>query len=102
MRDTSLFLLASALLGIVFFLILESVLDSPKEKALKRELNDVLLTYEQLNDRVDELSLVMGDMERRDDEVYRVVFESEPVADELRLSSIGGAAERYEAIRGPY
>jgi murein DD-endopeptidase MepM/ murein hydrolase activator NlpD len=100
LRDTSLFLLASALLGIVFFFVLESVLDSPKEKALKRELNEVLLTYEQLNDRIDELSLVMGDMEQRDDEVYRVVFESEPLADELRLSSIGGAAERYEAIRG--
>ena len=100
LRDTSLFFLASALLGIVFYLILENVLDSPKEKALKRELNEVLLTYEQLSDRVEELSLVMGDMERRDDEVYRVVFESEPISTEVRLASIGGAAERYEAIRG--
>ena len=58
LRDTSLFFLASALLGIVFYLILENVLDSPKEKALKRELNEVLLTYEQLSDRVEELSQI--------------------------------------------
>ena len=45
LRDTSLFLLASVLLGILFYLVLENVLDSPKEKALKRELNEVLLTY---------------------------------------------------------
>ncbi|HAB31006.1 MAG TPA: peptidase M23 [Cryomorphaceae bacterium] len=100
LRDTSLFLLASFLLGIGFFFLLQSILDSPKEKALKRELSEVLLTYEQLNDRVDALSFVMEDMERRDDEVYRVVFESEPLEDELRLSSIGGASDRYAAIRG--
>jgi len=100
LRDTGVFLLASVLLGIIFYFVLESVLDSPKEKALKRELNEVLLSYDQLNNRIDELSLVMSDMEQRDNEVYRVVFESEPVSDELRFSSIGGSAERYETIRG--
>lgn len=84
-RDTSLFLLASALLGILFFFVIQLILDSPKEKALKRELSEVLLTYEQLDKRLDELFVVMENMEQRDDEIYRVVFESEPPPGELRL-----------------
>ena len=45
LRDTSLFLLASALLGVLFFFVIQLVIDSPKEKSLKRELDEVLLTY---------------------------------------------------------
>tara|TARA_B110000003_G_C16624160_1_gene524256 strand:+ start:600 stop:1625 length:1026 start_codon:yes stop_codon:yes gene_type:complete len=98
-RDTSLFLLASALLGILFFFVIQLILDSPKEKALKRELSEVLLTYEQLDKRLDELFVVMENMEQRDDEIYRVVFESEPPPGELRLSGIAGGALRYHNIR---
>jgi murein DD-endopeptidase MepM/ murein hydrolase activator NlpD len=100
LRDTSLFLLASALLGIVFFFVLESFFDSPKEKELKHELFETALTFEVLNERIDDLSIVLQDIESRDDEVYRVIFESEPISQEHRYSGIKGAQTRYEAIRG--
>ena len=76
LRDTSLFLLASGLLGVLFFFVIQLVIDSPKEKSLKRELDEVLLTYEQLDERLNKLMLVVGNMEKRDDEIYRVIFES--------------------------
>ena len=98
-RDTSLFLMASALLGILFFFFIRLILDSPEEKALKRELSEVLLTYEGLDKRLDALMIVMENMEQRDDEIYRVVFESEPPPGELRLSGLSGGAERYQGIR---
>ena len=99
LRDTSLFLLASALLGVLFFFVIQLVIDSPKEKSLKRELDEVLLTYEQLDERLNKLMLVVGDMEKRDDEIYRVIFESEPPPAEIRLSGLAGGALRYESIR---
>ena len=98
-RDTSLFLLASFLLGILFFFILGSFLESPKEKALSRELNEVLLNYNDLNAQIEELSAVMSDLESRDNEVYRVVFESEPVSDEIRFSGLRGSSQRFEDFR---
>jgi murein DD-endopeptidase MepM/ murein hydrolase activator NlpD len=99
LRDTSLFLLASALLGVLFFFVIQLVIDSPKEKSLKRELDEVLLTYEQLDERLNKLMLVVGNMEKRDDEIYRVIFESEPPPAEIRLSGLAGGALRYESIR---
>ena len=99
LRDTSLFLLASGLLGVLFFFVIQLVIDSPKEKSLKRELDEVLLTYEQLDERLNKLMLVVGDMEKRDDEIYRVIFESEPPPAEIRLSGLTGGAFRYESIQ---
>ena len=99
LRDTSLFLLASALLGVLFFFVIQLVIDSPKEKSLKRELDEVLLTYEQLDERLNKLMLVVGSMEKRDDEIYRVIFESEPPPAEIRLSGLAGGALRYESIQ---
>jgi murein DD-endopeptidase MepM/ murein hydrolase activator NlpD len=99
LRDTSLFLLASALLGVLFFFVIQLVIDSPKEKSLKRELDEVLLTYEQLDERLNKLMLVLGNMEKRDDEIYRVIFESEPPPAEIRLSGLAGGALRYESIQ---
>ncbi|MAB84710.1 MAG: peptidase M23 [Cryomorphaceae bacterium] len=99
LRDTSLFLLASSLLGVLFFFVIQLVIDSPKEKSLKRELDEVLLTYEQLDERLNKLMLVLGNMEKRDDEIYRVIFESEPPPAEIRLSGLAGGALRYESIR---
>ena len=99
LRDTSLFLLASGLLGVLFFFVIQLVIDSPKEKSLKRELDEVLLTYEQLDERLNKLMLVLGNMEKRDDEIYRVIFESEPPPAEIRLSGLAGGSLRYESIR---
>ena len=99
LRDTSLFLLASSLLGVLFFFVIQLVIDSPKEKSLKRELDEVLLTYEQLDERLNKLMLVLGNMEKRDDEIYRVIFESEPPPAEIRLSGLAGGSLRYESIR---
>ncbi len=99
LRDTTLFLLASGLLGVLFFFVIQLVIDSPKEKSLKRELDEVLLTYEQLDERLNKLMLVLGNMEKRDDEIYRVIFESEPPPAEIRLSGLAGGSLRYESIR---
>lgn len=43
--------------------------------------------------------LVVGNMEKRDDEIYRVIFESEPPPAEIRLSGLAGGALRYESIQ---
>ena len=99
LRDTTLFLLASGLLGVLFFFVIQLVIDSPKEKSLKRELDEVLLTYEQLDERLNKLMLVLGNMEKRDNEIYRVIFESEPPPAEIRLSGLAGGSLRYESIR---
>jgi len=83
---------------IVVFLAFEFV-DSPQEKAMRREIEQFKMQYKILNDRMEQYERVMADMQERDDNVYRVIFESEPVASSLRKAGYGGV-DRYAKLDG--
>ncbi|NNC83110.1 MAG: M23 family metallopeptidase [Flavobacteriales bacterium] len=84
--------------GIILF-VAYTYFDSPKEIALKRENQQLMDQYRQLNARLDKLTAVMSDMEHRDDNIYRVIFEAEPIDKNKRLSGIGGV-NRYRHLEG--
>ena len=84
----------------VFFLfVFYLFFDSPKEKRLKRENEQLKLNYTLLNNRLEDLSKVMANLEERDDNIYRVVFEAEPIPKTIRRAGFGGS-NRYEALEG--
>jgi len=89
--------------GLVFataFLVLFfTFFDSPKEKQLKRENEQLQLQYSLLNNRLDQMADVMDNIQERDDNVYRVIFEAEPIPDNIRKAGFGGA-NRYENLSG--
>ena len=100
LRDTSLFLLGSMLMGLIFFFGIQYFVDSPEEKALKRQLEISEETYRELEEQIQELGAVAAELERRDNEVYRVILESEPPASWVRQGGLPLDADRYEKIRG--
>jgi murein DD-endopeptidase MepM/ murein hydrolase activator NlpD len=65
-------------------------LDSPKEKQLERENKQLQFQYELLNKRIDLLSSVLDDIQRRDDDIYRIIFEAEPIPANIRKAGFGG------------
>jgi murein DD-endopeptidase MepM/ murein hydrolase activator NlpD len=73
--------------------------DSPKEKAIKRELSQMQFQYEVLNDRLDQIVEVMDELQDRDDNIYRVIFEAEPIPDPVRKAGYGGV-DRYAKLDG--
>ena len=73
--------------------------DSPKEKMLKREISQMKFQYEVLNDKLDELVTVMDDIQDRDDNIYRVIFEAEPIPSPVRKAGYGGT-DRYSELDG--
>lgn len=83
--------------GVVF--VAYSFFDSPKEKMLKRELSQMKFQYEILNDKLDHVTAVMEDIQDRDDNIYRVIFEAEPIPSSVRKAGYGGA-DRYARIEG--
>lgn len=99
LRNTGAFTLAIMLLAFVFFILADNLIDSPKEKRLKRELANMELQFELMNSKLNRVVEVVNDIERRDDEVYRVLLEAEPIPDEVRNSGFGGA-NRYEYLEG--
>ena len=74
-------------------------LDSPKEKQLKRENEVISLQYELLNNRMNEVSEVLNDIEERDNNIYRTIFEAEPIPASIRQAGFGGV-DRYKELQG--
>ncbi len=89
----SLFL--AGLYGFVFAFIF----DSPKEKALKREIEQLTLQYDLMNREMENVEKVLGHLEETDDNLYRTIFEAEPVPASYRQGGIGGV-NRYAELEG--
>ncbi|MEG0795570.1 MAG: M23 family metallopeptidase [Odoribacter sp.] len=91
-------LFSSLSLGIVIFLFVSFIIDSPKEKTLKREKEEILAQYHLLNNELERLDEVLKNLETRDDNIYRVVFESEPIDESIRRAGSGGV-NKYESLK---
>src|SRR6218665_234116 len=74
-------------------------LDSPKEKQLQREIAELTLQYEILNSRMTEVTEVLDDIQERDNNVYRTIFEAEPIPASIRQAGFGGV-DRYKELQG--
>ena len=88
----------SLLVAFVAFMIAITYIDSPKEKKLKGEHTKLLAEYSALNKRIDDMEMVLKDIENRDDNIYRTIFEAEPIPGEVRQSGIGGSYGRYKHL----
>ncbi len=101
--DKAKVLLRIILAGMVFSVIVLSIgytfFDSPKEKILRRELEQYQFQYQVLNDRMEILASVLDDIRERDDHIYRVIFEAEPIPKTVREAAYGGV-DRYSQYQG--
>ena len=98
MRYVLIFLSVS---GLTFLLavLLFTFFKSPKEKMQARELEYMKLQYEILNDRLDNMEVLMTDMEQRDNNLYRMMFEADPIPSSVRRSGFSDA-DRYAGLYG--
>ncbi len=93
------FLLTGLVFGSAFFFLAYTYIDSPKEKEIKRENKKLQMKYDFLNKKLDEVAAVLSDIEKRDDNIYRVIFEAEPIAGNIRKAGFGGI-NRYKDLEG--
>jgi murein DD-endopeptidase MepM/ murein hydrolase activator NlpD len=93
------YFVASLLLAGIYGFIFAFIFDSPKEKALKREIAQLTLQYELMNREMENVEKVLTHLQETDDNLYRTIFESEPVAASVREGGIGGV-NRYEEMEG--
>lgn len=102
-KEKTLKVLSFLATGIVFatitIILAYTYLDSPKEKRYVREIENLQLQYEILNNRLGHMSAVLEEMAARDDNIYRVIFEAEPIPSEVRDAGFGGS-DRYEKLSG--
>lgn len=82
------YIAASIVTGILIFAITFRYIDSPKEKLLRQQNDDLKQNYQVMNERIKQLQLQMDEIANRDNYVYRSIFESNPIPDSARVKEM--------------
>ena len=90
---------ATLIIAVIYNLIFIVFFDTPKEKGLIRENQQLATQYKILNNRFDLVEKTLEDLQKRDDNIYRVIFEAEPIPPSVRSAGFGGT-NRYIDLQG--
>lgn len=96
---TLLFLITTLAFSIGIVMLSYTLFESPKERILKSEVSQYELQYQIMNDRLNKLQGLVDEMADRDDNIYRIIFEAEPIPKTVRQAGYGGV-DRYIKLEG--
>jgi murein DD-endopeptidase MepM/ murein hydrolase activator NlpD len=89
----------SVIIAVIYWIIFAAFFDSPKEKALEREVQQLTIQYDLINREMGNIENVLDDLQKTDDNLYRTIFEAEPIPVTLREGGVGGV-NRYKSLEG--
>jgi murein DD-endopeptidase MepM/ murein hydrolase activator NlpD len=93
------FLIGSITIAVVLNFLFGLFFDTPKEKALKREIEQMSLQYDLIHREMGNLEKVIEHLQETDDNLYRTIFGAEPVLATQRQAGIGGVS-RFSELEG--
>lgn len=85
-------IVAVGIVGSIFYFY-----ESPKEAMQRRENQSLRIKYEILEQEVDSLSIWLSALQERDDNIYRVIMEADPLPSSIRKAGTGGS-NRYKKM----
>jgi len=94
-----LFIITATASAFVIIFISYTFFESPKERVLKSEVSQFELQYQIMNDRLNTMQNLVDEMSDRDDNIYRIIFEAEPIPKSVRQAGYGGV-NRYMRLEG--
>ena len=97
----SLFLISSVIIGafITVLLLNTDFIDTPKEIVQAREIDNYELQLKVLNKKLEQVESTLANIEKRDNNLYRVYFEASPIPEDQRRAGFGGV-NRYDYLEG--
>ncbi|BFP41757.1 M23 family metallopeptidase [Flavobacteriaceae bacterium GF1] len=100
-RNIALFVLGASLFGFLglIFLLNTNLVNTPKELSLQREVQNYELQFEILDRKMQQIEEVLANIEDRDNNIYRLYFEANPIPEEQRRAGFGGV-NRYKSLEG--
>ena len=87
------------LIAFIGFIGFSQIIESPTQRAQKRELENLKFHYELLSKRIEESSGILNQLQDRDNNIYRSYFEANPIPEEQRKAGFGGV-NRYKNLDG--
>ncbi len=100
-RNIALFFVGSCLFGLLLLVLLlnTSFINTPRELSLSREVKNYELQFELLDRKMQQIEEVLANIEDRDNNIYRLYFEANPIPEEQRRAGFGGIY-RYRSLEG--
>ncbi len=92
------FFSVSVMMGIAFNLFFTAHFATPKEQNLQHKNESLHFKYKMLDRKLTHVNQVLNNIEQRDDNLYRPIFELEPIPNQFREAGVGGV-NRYEELR---
>jgi murein DD-endopeptidase MepM/ murein hydrolase activator NlpD len=96
-RQLLIHLFSGVSLGAVFFFIFVTFVDSPEERQLEQEKSRLYTQYKVLERGMDDLQDVITDLQLRDDNLYRVIFQADPIPYSVRKATAANS-EYYDQL----
>ncbi|MGL4292117.1 MAG: M23 family metallopeptidase [Bacteroidales bacterium] len=90
-------LVTGIVIGAGVFVLLVRLFGSPTERQMAKDQALLLKQYDVLSRRLDEALLVLDDIRQRDDNLYRVILQGEPIASQTRKAAFENS-KRYEEL----
>ena len=97
LKNILIYLGASMFTAVIMIVIFNIFFDSPKEKRLKREISNLITQYNLIDNQLSDIDIVLKDMQERDDNIYRIIFEADPIPTSIRTAGFGGV-NRYRNL----
>ena len=88
----------SLVLAVVILFISSTYFESPQVSMLKKENSELLMYYNDMQKDIAQMESMVGALQERDDNIYRVIFEADPIPSTIRQAGVGGT-DRYRALR---
>lgn len=96
------FIAAALVTSVIISYFAFQFVGSPAEKLLRSQNEQLKDRYQQLNSQVKNIQQQMSELEKRDNDVYRSIFEAKPIPDSARAEAIARQQEiaKVEGLQG--
>ena len=91
------YLSSTLVLAVLMAVVFLQYYESPRMKVLKKENQRLLTQYDLMYKDLGSLENVLDDIQQRDNNLYRVIFEAEPIPSSIRKAGFGGT-NRYSQL----
>ncbi|HON18923.1 MAG TPA: M23 family metallopeptidase [Salinivirgaceae bacterium] len=79
------------------FFWLSQIIETPHERSLRIENEQLMTQFRILSGRLTEMTKALEEIKKRDDQIYRMIFEAEPIPEEMYHGGLGGV-NRYKHL----
>ncbi len=89
-------LISGSLLSLLIFWYF---FDTTSYQSMQREKKLLQSQYQELNKKLEKIEGVLAELEYRDDDIYRTMFNADPIPQSVRNAGYGGS-DKYKKLRG--